>query len=286
MTVRLVRDDLSSREVFVASNRNNRPQSGGEECPFCPGGLEAPETVTGPYAFPNRWPPLAAGRCEIVVHGTGHELDFSRMNAAQARAVIDVWAERGSALRQRYTPPVVLVFENRGPEAGATVAHPHSQIFALPTLPPLLQDPPALRDCPACRETRAELHVETVRGWSVTVPEASPAPYTLRLTPEGHRTRLDELGGDERDGLTEALTRGVRALDALFGRPMPYQLWVAQTASHHLGVTIAGLRRTPDRHRVLGAAELATGLYFSPLTAEHAATALRAAFAHDRKAGA
>ncbi|WP_143688478.1 hypothetical protein [Streptomyces barkulensis] len=277
MTVRLVRDDLSARSVYVAGDRNNRSQHGAQDCPFCPGGMEAPEQVTGPYAFPNRWPPLEPGRCEIVVHGPGHEVDFSRMDVAGARAVIDVWAERGSDLNQRYAPPSVVVFENRGAEAGATVAHPHSQIFALSTLPPLLQNPP--QDCPACRESRAELRVGTVRGWSVSVPEALPAPYTLRLVPQEHRTGLDLLDGRERDGLAQALTRGVRSLDALFGRPMPYQLWVAQTASHHLSLTIAGLLRGPDRMRILGAAELATGLYFSPLAPERAADVLREAFA-------
>ena len=31
---------------------------------------------------------------------------------------------------------MVLVFENRGPEVGATIAHPHGQIYAYPFVPP------------------------------------------------------------------------------------------------------------------------------------------------------
>jgi len=37
------------------------------------------------------------------------------------------------------------------------------------------------------------------------------------------------------------LIRSVQRLDALFGRPMPYQLWVPQTEFGHLSVTIGGL---------------------------------------------
>jgi len=73
------------------------------------------------------------------------------------------------------------------------------------------------------------------------------------------------------------LIRNVQRLDALFGRPMPYQLGVPRIEFGHLSATIGGLLCGPDRLRILGAAELATGLYFSPLSADRAAAALRAA---------
>jgi UDPglucose--hexose-1-phosphate uridylyltransferase len=49
--------------------------------------------------------------------------------------VIDLWAERTAELGERDDVDYVLVFENRGPEVGATIAHPHGQIYAYDHVP-------------------------------------------------------------------------------------------------------------------------------------------------------
>ena len=51
--------------VHVVSSRQARPNLPSTGCPFCVGGLEAPE----PYevrSFPNRWPALGEGRCRVI----------------------------------------------------------------------------------------------------------------------------------------------------------------------------------------------------------------------------
>jgi hypothetical protein len=68
----------------------------------------------------------------------------------------------------------------------------------------------------------------------------------------------------------------VRRLDALFHKLMPYQMWILQVPDAHLSVTISGLLRDAGRLRILGAAEAATGLSFSPLAPRKSAAALRA----------
>src|SRR6188472_960768 len=53
-------DPLTREWVAVVGGRQNRPNLPTTECPFCVGGLEAPD----PYvvrAFENRWPPLRPG---------------------------------------------------------------------------------------------------------------------------------------------------------------------------------------------------------------------------------
>ena len=52
-----------------------------------------------------------------------------------ARKVIDLWADRTEALGARDDVDYVLVFENRGAEVGATIAHPHGQIYAYDHVP-------------------------------------------------------------------------------------------------------------------------------------------------------
>ena len=49
--------------------------------------------------------------------------------------MVELWADRTSALGARPDVDYVLVFENRGPEVGATIAHPHGQIYALDRVP-------------------------------------------------------------------------------------------------------------------------------------------------------
>ncbi|MFI1357954.1 DUF4931 domain-containing protein [Streptomyces sp. NPDC020898] len=285
----LVADDLTPRRVYVASGRARRPVSVAEGCPFCPGGREVPadfETT----AFPNRWPPIATGRCEVLVHSPDHAQDFATMSRGEARRVVDLWARRGEALAGLDDVRCVLVFENRGAAAGATVEHPHSQIFALSVLPPLLgpaQEPgPSAPPCPACAEPDAALLVEERDGWRAAVPPAPPAPYTVRLTAPRHVTSLAELDPAERDGLATALVGTVRRLDRLFHEPMPYQLWTSRSAhgspGGHVSVTVAGLLSRPGRPRILGAAELATGLYFTPVGPAETAAALRATDPHSQ----
>src|SRR5262249_34964587 len=56
----LRRDALTGEWVNIVGHRQARPNLPADSCPFCVGGLEAPE----PYVvrwFPNRWPALAPG---------------------------------------------------------------------------------------------------------------------------------------------------------------------------------------------------------------------------------
>ena len=44
--------------------------------------------------------------------------------------MIDLWAQRTAELGARTDVDDVLIFENRGREVGATIDHPHGQIYA------------------------------------------------------------------------------------------------------------------------------------------------------------
>ncbi|MDA0563794.1 hypothetical protein LG943_05550 [Streptomonospora sp. S1-112] len=269
-----VRDPWSRRGGYIAAHRNHRPADG-PDCPFCPSGREAPPAYAAPYAFPNRWPPLPAGRSTVVVHDRDHDGDFGTIPAASTAAVVDLWAATTRAHAALPGVGCVLVFENRGAAAGATVAHPHSQVFALPPLDP----PPPGADCPGCAPPDPALAVTGHGRWHILVPEGPTAPYMLRLAPRRHVGALPDLDAAERRDLAAALRDAVRRLDGLFGTAMPYHLSIRQDLDRpaHLYADIAGLLRAPGRLRVLGAAETATGLFFTPVDPRDAAARLRAA---------
>lgn len=277
-TTKWVRDPWSLRAGYIAAGRNDRPSADDTGCAFCPSGREAPVPYTAPYVFPNRWPPLPEGLCLVVVHDGDHAADFGTMSCKQVTRVVDLWAWTTREFGAMPGVGCVLVFENRGAEAGATVSHPHSQVFGLPPL----GAPSCSAGCPGCAPADTALRVARHAGWEARVPEGPVAPYMLRLVPSRHVRALSDLDRDERQGLAAALRDTVRRLDGLFATPMPYHLWIRQeTGGHgagddHLCVEVAGLLRGPGRLRILGAAEMATGLFFTPVAPEVAARQLRA----------
>jgi galactose-1-phosphate uridylyltransferase len=74
-------------------------------------------------------------RCELVLYTSEHDATFWALGVAGARRVIDLWAERFTELGARPDVDHVLIFENRGPEVVATIAHPHGQIYAYDHVP-------------------------------------------------------------------------------------------------------------------------------------------------------
>ena len=192
-------DELSGATVVVAGTRRAAP-TGPAARAFCVGGTEAPE----PYrvrAFVNRWPSLPDDRCEVVLYTPEHDQTFPGLGLDGARRVVDLWAERTEALGARPDVAYVLVFENRGEEVGATIAHPHGQIYAYDRVPdaPLTELRRAARgECPVCARVDEALSVATTAGWHAWVPAASAYPYSLLLAPDVHRPDLPSLDGPQR----------------------------------------------------------------------------------------
>ena len=287
----LRRDALTGQWVGIAGARQARPNRPTEDCPFCVGGLEAPEAYEV-RAFANRWPMFAPGdpvslagaavpargASEVVLYSPDHDASLASLGTSGARRVVDLWAERTQALLARPEIEYVLVFENRGADAGATIPHPHAQIYAYPFVPPVPAreaEVAASEGCPLCVSPRRELIVHEGGGWRVEVPYASAYPYGMLLAPERHVASLAELDGDERDGLAAALVDALSRLDRLFDRPFPYMLWIHPGV--HLHVHVATPRRSADTLRYVAAGEVGSGTLTNPVVPEAAAEALRRA---------
>ena len=273
-------DPTTGAATVVVASRQARPNLPTQSCPFCVGGLEAPE----PYevrCVPNRWPALSDGLCEVVLYTPDHDQTFAGLGVAGARRVIDMWAQRTSELGARDDVDYVLIFENRGPEVGATVTHPHGQIYAYDHIPPVPLR--ALREGTVNpEEVPADVVVSRRGQWLAWVPPAAIWPYELRIAP------LDEVpdlvdGRCDRDGLAAVLVDVLDRLDQRFAEPMPYMLWIHQRPTDggawpdaRVCVTIAPLLRAPGTQRYVAAAELGGGVYFNPVDPVQAAAALRA----------
>lgn len=265
--------------VHVVGSRQARPNLPDAGCPFCPGGLEAPEPYDVRW-FPNRWPAMEGDRCEVVLYTPDHDATIASLGVAGVRRVIDLWAERTAALGARHDVSFVLVFENRGPEVGATISHPHGQIYAYDHVPDrqfrLLDSDWAPDPHPGLRV------VSTHGGWQAVVPWAGTHPIALDLAPVHRVPDLPSLDDRGRDDLAALLVDVFERLDRLYDRPLPYMMWIDQRPTDGgdwphawLHIEIVSPWRAAGVQRFIAAAEVACGEYFNPVEPEALAAELR-----------
>lgn len=302
------RDALTGEWVAVIGSRQGRPNLPSTDCPFCVGGLESPE----PYdvrAFQNRWPSLAPGEalppealgaqldptafqqlptrgtCEVVLYSPQHDASFATLGAAAARRIVDLWADRTERLMARPEVEYVLVFENRGAEVGATIPHPHGQIYAFPFVPPVVarerETAAAASTCTVCAEVEREAAagerlVCRAGEWHAWVPFASAFSYGMSIASTSHVLDLPSLGDEGRDTLAAVLVDALGRYETLFDEPMPYMMWIHQ-GEPHLHVHLAPPWRRSGVARYVAAGEVGSGTYFNPVPPEDAAAALRQA---------
>ena len=305
-------DVFSETWVGIAPARNARPLDSAaetsEECPFCPGGTEVPF----PYeaaVFDNRFPSFrpappappalagptgpALGRCEVVLYTHRHAASFGRLSPTELARVLAVWIDRTRELWSEPAHAYVCAFENRGAEVGATIAHPHGQIYALDHVPPIVATKAAAhrgrreRDgsCLSCDATLADARSDRVvsnnQSFVVAVPFAARWPFEVAVRARRHGLgRLADLHPIEQRDLLLALRDVALRYDALFGFPLPYML-VAQEApagepDWHLAFELYPVHRAPEATKIRASVETGLGLFLNDVAPEDAARRLAA----------
>ncbi len=266
--------------VHVVADRQNRPNLPIAGCPFCVGGLEAPE----PYSvrsFPNRWPALEEGYCEVVLYSPDHEATFGTLTADEALSVVNLWAQRTQALREMPNGEYVIVFENRGAEIGATISHPHGQIYAFDHVPPRPARMIAAGWEPVVAS--AEHVILEVDGWRVFSEYAAVYPVSIRIAPVHRIADLADMNAVDRAVLAATLVRAFAALDALFDAPLPYMMWINQAPRMRddwpdtwFNIEIVSPWRAQGLPRFIAGVEVASGEFFNPVDPVDIAARLRA----------
>ncbi len=294
-------DALTREWVAIVGARQDRPNQPTAGCPFCVGGIEAPEPYTV-RAFANRWPPLvpgpeidlavpdpaahflrlrACGAAEVVLYTPEHTGSLATIGVAGVRAVIDLWADRTTELMARAEIEYVLVFENRGAEVGATIPHPHGQIYGFPAIPPLPAreaEVAQAHGCPLCTLIPAEVEatdrvIYDGGDWVTHVPFAAGHPFATLLAPRRHVNDLAALDSAGRDDLAAALVDIVSRYDCIYDEPLPYLMWIHQGV--HVHVHFAPMHRSPGVLRYIASAEVGSAMLSNPVSPEAAAKQLR-----------
>jgi len=290
-------DPLSGRDVIVAAARAARPTTFADttdesastgDCPFCPGAeARTPPEVArvgggepdGPgwqvRAFPNLYPIVEAH--EVVVLAPDHR-SFAGLDDAQAIAVFRMLRERVHAHLEAGNPYGVAII-NHLKAAGASIAHPHAQVFALDVVPRAVEAAvERVRDAGVdlVRADAATEELVVARDGDVTLwcPFASAAPFQLRLAHDDAGARFDLADDQVLDPIAVALRDALRRLRDTLG-DAPYNV-VVHTAPRDLETFHWYVEIIP-RLSVVAGFEQATGILVNTTPPDRAAAQLREA---------
>ncbi|MBS1720332.1 MAG: UDP-glucose--hexose-1-phosphate uridylyltransferase [Armatimonadetes bacterium] len=314
---------LTGEWVVVSPHRTQRPWLGQEEsattepgpeydstCTLCPGntrasGAQNPD-YRGAWWFRNDFPAFdlqegaaiataegpfpeekVYGECRVLCYSHRHNAHLVDLSHEERLEVIEMWKEQLSDLGPRYE--WVQIFENRGAMMGASNPHPHGQVWAMSSVPTLVEremaqakaTPRLFRDYLQAELEAGERIVIQNDHWVAWVPFAATWPFETMLAPLYPAATLLDLDPAATDSLADALQRLIRIYDRVFGVPFPYSMgwhnaprgWDADDWQVHAHFYPPLLRSATVRKHMVGFEMLAEAQ--RDLTPEAAAAHLR-----------
>jgi len=173
----------------------------------------------------------AYGVSEIVVESLDHNSDFSDFKLTHALEVLMLALERMRSLEDDPTIKYVHFFRNRGRSGGGvSITHPHSQIFALPFVPPRISkevEHLVGRLCALCNTHNLPHHSERIvfaNGSALAyVPYAPRTPYEITVQ-ASHVRSLWRLAAEDLKDFAAVLLVALRLLDEVLGADTAYTM--------------------------------------------------------------
>jgi UDPglucose--hexose-1-phosphate uridylyltransferase len=235
------------------------------------------------------------GHCEVVVYSQDMT-SLGSLGLGHIALLLEVWGDRTRELAREPGVRYVLPFENRGVEVGVTLHHPHGQIYAYGTVPPVPRNMHC-REAGYFADTGTTLVSWIIRHETADasrllyagddavafVPAFARFPYEVWVAPRRPASWLHELTESERLDCSRALKTVLRKLDGLWDRPFPYVMaWYQAPVGEervpgvHLHAEFFPPYRARDRLKFLAGTELAAGLFASDTLPEQTAAELQA----------
>lgn len=282
---RLIYDPIGGGLSLIVPSRQDRPLSIKQDskCPFCPGGLEAPNQFDV-KSFVNRWPAMEDNRCEVVLFGPNHKKDLAYYSIDHIIKVVNLWQERTNLFYSRSEIQYVLIFENRGADVGATIEHPHGQIYAFDFIPPVVENELKInikKGCSLCEKLPEKFLAFKNSSFSLySVPWAG-WPYEVLIRSNSHISDMTIKEFDKK-GFAEVFAKAVKSLDRVFNAKAPYMFFIHQFGKNHryrkashFHAHLLPAWRAKNVKRYVAAGELGSGVMFNPIDPYLAAESLR-----------
>jgi UDPglucose--hexose-1-phosphate uridylyltransferase len=296
-------------------------ERGADNCPFCPGhehrtppeifAIRDPGTLPNTPGWqlrviPNKFPALriegdlhregvgffdrmsGIGAHEIIIETPNHSLDRSKLPVKSVENLFRAYRERMVDLRHDRRFKYVMVFKNWGEAAGASLAHPHAQLIALPILPKqIVEEMRGAKEyyqykerCIFCDIIHQEVEMkERVvcenEDFLAISPWAPMFPFELWILPRRHDSCFEDCDPAQLTSLAACVSEAHKRLDAALRRPhfnsilhtSPFD--EQQNPYYHWHIQI-----TPRLTRVAGF-ETGSGFYINTVPPEEAAQFLR-----------
>lgn len=267
-------DPIRQHWVIIATERGRRPQdflleeerNHATACPFCYGNEDKtpPEIFAirpsgGPNSpnwkvrvIPNKYPALRVegelnshgyglydvmngiGAHEVIIETPDHNRDLADLTPGEITDVLKTYRNRYLDLRRDIRLRYMVLFKNHGIRAGATLHHSHTQLIAVPLLPPVIttQLRVALNyfntkeRCIFCDLIQFELSegvrvVRDFQNYVILAPYASSFPFELRLYPKRHSHDFALTGDAHLAELAIAMKEMLKAVKVVL-RNAPY----------------------------------------------------------------
>jgi UDPglucose--hexose-1-phosphate uridylyltransferase len=232
----------------------------------------------------------ALGAHELIIESPHHVDRLSALSTGELRDVLGVYAARLRCWRADGRFAYGLVFKNQGPRAGASLAHLHSQLVALPNVPHLVaselqraeQLHGKLAACPYCQMLSAERTagdriVSDRDGFLAFCPLTSWQPYETWVMPITHQSSFEMAeDADSLDRLANVLYPVIARLESLV--PAAAYNMLLRTAPWGTPCDRWCHWRIEFLPRINSFAglEVGTGVHINQLSPERAAAELRA----------
>jgi len=324
----LRKDPVVGRWVIISTERAKRPQEFPPEpaprregvCPLCPGSerMTPPEILGYRQAgqpndpnwtlrvVPNKFPALriegelgkaadgiydrmhGIGAHEIVIESERHDVDLFELPEKRFEDVLWAYRDRIVDLKNDHRFKSVIVFKNHGAAAGASLAHSHSQLIALPVIPKrVMEEMTGCREyyrfrdrCLFCDIVVQELEqkvriVEETGEFLAFAPYAPRFPFETWIVPKRHQCAYEMIEGDQANALAAVFRRTLRRLNLALENPpfnyivhsAPFQERAADFFHWHIEIM-------PKLTKVAGF-EWGSGFYINPTPPEESAKYLR-----------
>jgi len=185
------------------------------------------------------------GAHEVIIENPDPRLELADLDVRDIALVLRAFRSRLLDLRRDTRLRYILIFKNKGREAGASIAHPHSQLIATPIIPTfVVQELKSCRihyrfkeRCLFCDVIRQEQRFEErvsaeTADFIALQPFAAAFPFETWILPKDHAHDFALAEDDDLNGLAAILRDHLRRVRSLLQDP-PYNLVIHTAPSPH-----------------------------------------------------
>jgi UDPglucose--hexose-1-phosphate uridylyltransferase len=304
---------LNNEWAIIANERSGRPyqygESKNEKCPFCPGNEDmTPNEIlrindeNGNWlvrVVPNKFPtvkevneifewhsePLIVyekdGYHELVIGTPLHDIPLHKLGFNSVLSVFNIFKERYIHLSKLKDIKYVQIFKNCGKYGGASIPHSHSQIIALPVIPPRLKRALEISEnyynkknkCLICDLINTEIKkdvrvIYTNKSFVSCLSFAPRFCYETVIYPLNHNGKFSDINDCEMMDFIDAFLNTMKLLENVLGE-FPYNFILNTTPQNYLSHYHWHMEIVPRIMHHAGM-ELATGIFVQSISPEEA----------------